>query len=158
LTAQGVSLTSPYDYSGAITAFGSSASQFYVWTEFDSVYGSHSVDMKLFRPNGTYYGVVAQAIPNANTQGYAYWSWYHLYADWGIAGYDIANTPGTWTVQLFVDGNYQETISLVMCYQFVQHLMAQNVQSSAPFNPIGPQNVFKQTDPQAFTWGSLNNV
>jgi hypothetical protein len=156
LTCQYVNPNSPYNYTGATTAFSGTNAMFYVWTELDNVYGSHTVDIQLYRPNGSYYNGFSTSIPNAgNGQSYP---WYRIYADWHIAGYDIGNTPGTWTLQLVIDGTYIQSTSFVMRYQFAQHLMCQDVQSSSPYNPINPNNVFKQTDAKATAWGSLLTV
>ncbi len=156
LTCQYVNPSSPYNYTGATSAFSGTSSIFYIWTKLDNVYGGHTVIVKLYRPDGTYYGDYTASIPDPGS-GY-YYPTYRIYAYWYVAGYDIGNTPGTWTLQLWVDGSYKQSTSFVMRYQFAQHQMCQDVQSSPPYNPINPQNVFRQTDSKATTWCNLQTV
>ena len=64
------------------------------------------VEMKLYRPDGTYYGEETQAINETN--GVA--SWWRMAAWWRIKGDGPAQTPGRWKLDLVIDGTLQRSI------------------------------------------------
>lgn len=158
LTCQNVDATTPFMYSGQKDAFGSAEAKVYAWIELTNVYGAHTVDVKLYRPDGTFYDHSSIDVPDAQTQGFAYWSWYRLYPSWPITGSEIANTPGTWTVRLYIDGDYKQSISFVLGYLFVEHVMAEDVQTAPPNQPINPKKIFDQTNARATTWANILKI
>ena len=158
LTCQNVDATTPYAYSGKKDAFGSLENKVFTWIELTNVYGAHTVDVKLYRPDGTFYDESSINVPDSQTQGSPYWLWYRLFPSWPIAGSQIQDTPGTWTVRLYVDGDYKESISFVLGYRFVQHVMSEDVQATDPYNPINPKKIFDQANAKATTWASILKV
>ena len=144
----------PYDAYGEIDSFGSAAPRFYAWLELGNVTGAHSMELRLYRPDGSYFG---NATGTAGAAGQTY-DWWRIWWYWNVSGYDIAYTPGLWDIQLYIDGVYQQSISFTIRYQFTKHLMAKGVQSTTPFDPIQPSNIFYQTDLEALTWLNLDKV
>jgi hypothetical protein len=59
---------------------------------------------------------------------------------------------------LYIDGDYKESISFVLGYLFVQHIMAEGVQTTSPYNPINPKKIFDQTNGKATTWANIRKV
>jgi hypothetical protein len=158
VTCQDVQTAAPYSYIGQKDAFGNAEAKVYTWVDLTNVYGAHTVDVKLYRPDGTFYNQSTIAVPDAQTQGYAYWSYYRLFPSWNIVGSEMANTPGTWTVRLHVDGDYKESISFVLGYLLVQHIMSEDVQATPPYNPVNPKKIFDQTNAKATTWANILKI
>ena len=154
LTCSNADSASPYDAYGIIDGFSSSAPRLYAWLELGSVTGSHSVEFRLYRPDGTYYG---NSTGTAGTAGQTYDSW-RIWSYWPVSGSGIPYIPGLWNVQLYIDGVYQQSIPFTIRYQLTEHLMAKGVQSTTPFDPIQPSNIFYQTDQEALTWLNLDKV
>ena len=154
LTCSNVDSASPYNYSGQIDGFGSAAPRFYTWIELDNITGAHSVEVRLYRPDGSYYG---NATGTAGVSGNSY-SWWRIWWYWNVSGYDIAYTPGVWDIKLYVDGNYEQSISFTIRYELTEHQMAKDVQTTSPYDPIQPSNIFSQTDQKAVVWLNLDKV
>jgi hypothetical protein len=106
----------------------------------------------LYKPDGTFYDESSVDVPDAQMQGSASWSWYRFFSSWPIAGTQIENTPGTWTLRLYVDGDYKESISFVLGYLFAEHIMSEGVQAVDPYKPVNPKKIFDQTNAKATTW------
>jgi hypothetical protein len=154
LTCTNADSTSPFDYYGQIDAFGSDDPRLYAWLELDNLIGAHSIELRLYRPDGSYYG---NATGTAGVSGYTY-PWWRIWWYWDVSGYDIAYTPGVWNIRLYIDGAYEESISFTMRYELTQHQMAKDVESASPFDPILPSNLFSQTDQRAVAWLNLDMV
>jgi hypothetical protein len=101
--------------------------------------------------------IPGNATGTAGTAGQTY-DWWRIWWYWPVSGSGIAYTPGLWNIQLFIDGVYQQSISFTIRYQLTEHLMAKGVQSTTPFDPIQPSNIFYQTDQEALTWLNLDKV
>jgi hypothetical protein len=147
-----VGATAPHSYSGQKDAFGSFEAKVYAWIELTNVYGPHTIDVKLHKPDGTFYEESSVAVPDAQTQGFGSWSWYRYFPSWPITGTEIENTPGTWTVRLYVDGDYKASISFVLGYLFAEHVMSEGVQATDPYKPVNPKKIFDQLSAKATTW------
>ena len=148
LTCQTVDSNDPYMWDRGIDAFGSDESQFYVWLGLGNVSGIHSVNYKLYRPDGSYYGAVTESV---GENGMTY-DWWRTWACWDINGYDIPYYPGRWDIKVYIDGSYQRSVSFTMRCELTEHRMAKDVQSSYPYNPIQTTNTFTQTDQKALVW------
>lgn len=155
LTCKSCDNADPWLYQNAIDAFGSDDSQFYVWWEMTGITDAHSLYMQLYRPDGTFYGQTSTA-----TFGQTGWhyDWWRGYSYWQINGYDISALEGVWTVKLFVDGSYKQTINFTLRYQFKEHQMCKDHQATSPNDPINPTSIFYQTDVKAETWSRLDKV
>jgi len=158
LTCQTVDAATPYAYGGQKDAFGNLEEKFYSWIELTNVYGSHTVLVKVYKPDGTFYDQSSIDVPDAQSQGSPYWLWYRLFPSWPIAGSSIQDTPGTWTVRLYIDGDYKESISFVLGYLFAQHVMSEDVQTAAPNDPVNPRKIFDQKNARATTWAKILKV
>ena len=152
LTCSNADSVYPYDAYGIIDGFGSVAPQVITWLELGGITGTHSVELRMYQPNGSYTG---NATGTIGTSGYTY-DWWRTWWQWSMNQFEY--TPGLWNIQLYIDGNYQQSISFTMRYQLTEHLMAKGVQSTTPFDPIQPSNIFYQTDAEALTWLNLNKV
>jgi hypothetical protein len=64
--------------------------------------------MKLYRPDGTYYGKEMQPINETNGPA----DWWRMTAWWDVGGADIAQIPGLWKLDLVIDGALQRSIFL----------------------------------------------
>jgi hypothetical protein len=116
------------------------------------------VEIKVYKPDGTFYDQDTTDVPDPQSEDYEYWEWYRIFPSWPIPGSEIGNTPGTWTARLYVDGDYKESISFVMAYLFVQHVMAEDVQTADPYGPVNPKKIFDQKNAKATTWASILKV
>ena len=147
-----------YDAIGILPAFGHDDVKFYGWVNFGYVYEGHSVEFKLYRPNGSHYGTVTSSIEDPGNKGYDYWEWYVNYCWWEVKGYDIADVEGVWSLELWVDGRQKREIEFTMRYNLTDHKMCKDVQANDPYNPISATSVFKQTDDQALAWTRLDTI
>jgi hypothetical protein len=107
MTCESARTNSPHDWHVPQAAFHIADDKFFAWVELRDVSGMHPVEMKLHRPDGTYYGEETQAINETN--GIA--SWWRMVAWWGIKGKDIAQIPRDWRLDLVIDGALQRSIS-----------------------------------------------
>jgi hypothetical protein len=64
LTCSNADNAYPYDAYGIIDGFSSSAPRFDAWLELGSVTGAHSVELRLYRPDGSYYGNGSMEVHN----------------------------------------------------------------------------------------------
>lgn len=154
LTCKSVDSGEPWNYHDEISAFGSDDARFYVWWELTDITDAHPVTVKLYRPDGTFYGERSWMV---GKDGWTY-DWWRANAYWQISGYDIADLEGKWRVKLYIDGSYKQSIYFTLRYNFVEHRMVRDHQSIDPYSPIGETYVFKQTDARAETWCHLEMV
>jgi len=138
------------------------------WVHLTDVYLDEScksdlvqVKCEYYRPDGTlHYSPITHTIPDPG-DGY-YWEWYNTAAHYSVAGYDMSDMEGKWTIKVFVSsrGNYRlvKVLSFTLRYEFGSHLMAEDVQASDPWDPINPKNTFCNTDEKALTWAQIYNV
>jgi hypothetical protein len=98
----------PHDWHVPQSQFPTTADRFFAWVELADVDGTHQVEMKLYRPDGDFYGQETQQINKTN--GVA--SWWRMVAWWKIQGENVAQTPGRWRLDLLVDAVLQRSISL----------------------------------------------
>ena len=154
LTCQSVDTNPTYDPIGVMDAFGSDDSQFYAWLELGNVVGAHPFEFRLYRPDGTYY---SSLYGTAGVTGVTY-PQYWVLGPWSVNGTDIPNIPGRWSVKLYIDGSYKQSIAFTMRYQLTEHMMAKDVHTSDPYDPIQPGNIFYQTDQKAMVWLNLAKV
>jgi hypothetical protein len=106
VTCENAKMEAPHDWHVPQAVFRSGDDRFFAWVELKDVLGKRSVEMKLYRPDGTYYGEETQAINETN--GIA--SWWRMAAWWRIKGDGPAQTPGLWKLDLVVDGTLQRSI------------------------------------------------
>src|SRR5208283_1793201 len=108
VTCENAKTNAPHDWHVPQAVFRPDADRFFAWVELRDVSGEHPVEMKLYRPDGTYYGEETQAINETN--GIA--SWWRMVAWWGIKGEALAQTPGLWKLDLVIDGALERSILL----------------------------------------------
>jgi hypothetical protein len=154
LMCESVDVDLPYDYHRRTDAFGANDSRVFAWLDIGNMVGKHYVDFRLYRPDGSYYG---NAAGFGGEAGQTYDSWRPT-ASWPLNSSDIPNTAGRWTMQLYMDGVYQRTVGFTMRYELMAHRMAKDVQTSAPYEPLQPSNIFNQGDSKAAAWLRLDKV
>ena len=106
VTCAKAKMEAPHDWHVPQAVFRTADDRFFAWVELKQVSGTHPVEMKLYRPDGTYYGKETQAINETN----GIVSWWRMSAWWQIKGYDVAESPGRWKLDLVVDGVLQRSI------------------------------------------------
>ncbi len=156
-TCENVQGAPNYDPIGETPAFNEFDTRVYVWVHLTYLYVPVRLRWVWHRPDGTTYGTYTSGwTTDPQQQGYEYWNWWKLWSWLNIQGYDVSDLEGQWTVDLYSDvGNgfqYLTSEDFVIRYDFVEHLMCQNVQSSDPWNPINPTNIFYQNNTRAYTW------
>jgi hypothetical protein len=110
VTCESARTNAPHDWHVPQAAFRTTDDRFFAWVELRDVEGRHPVEMKLYRPDGAYYGQETQPINETN--GIA--SWWRMVAWWKIKGEKIAQTPGAWRLDLVIDGALQRSITLTV--------------------------------------------
>jgi hypothetical protein len=106
VTCESAKMHAPHDWHIPKAVFQTGDDRFFAWVELKNVSGLHPVEMKLFRPDGNYYGKETQAIDETN--GIA--RWWRMAAWWHIKGDGPAQTPGRWKLDLVIDGAVQRSI------------------------------------------------
>lgn len=106
VTCETAKMVAPHNTHVPKAVFQASDDKFYAWMELKEVSGVHSVEIKVFRPDGTYYGKETQIINETN--GIA--SWWRMAAWWRIKDHDPARIPGRWKLELVIDGEPQRSI------------------------------------------------
>lgn len=81
--------------------FYSTDSRAYAWLKLGHVSNVHKVEWKWYSPDGNLYGTYSRDIPQPSG---AYWDYYWVDSSFPIAGYDPANMPGNWHVDVYLDG------------------------------------------------------
>ena len=105
-TCQDAKTEAPHDWHIPSHYFLTTDDKFFAWVEVTNVSGVHSVEMKAFRPDGTWYGQETQTI--IETNGLA--DWWRMSAWWRIKDDKPADTPGRWKLALLIDGVLQRSI------------------------------------------------
>lgn len=108
VTCENVNTNYPNDWHVPQAVFRTDADRFFAWVELRDVSGKHPVEMKLYRPDGTYFGKETQHINETNGPA----SWWRMYAWWSIKGDAPAQSPGYWKLDLVIDGALQRSILL----------------------------------------------
>jgi hypothetical protein len=99
-------MDAPHDWHILKNVFQSSDSKFFAWVEITNAVGTHSVEMKVYRPDGTYYGKETQRINETNGPA----SWWRMAAWWDIKDDKVAEMPGRWKLDLLIDDVFQRSI------------------------------------------------
>jgi hypothetical protein len=94
---------SPYDVLHRTNTFSTENSRAYSWLSFGKLYGSHQLEWRWYSPEDRLFGTYSKTIPNPEPN-YEFWEWYKVYGWLDIAGYDAANKPGNWYVDIYIDG------------------------------------------------------
>ena len=105
-TCQGVQPTSPYDPIERTSTF-EYLDEPHVWTRFENVYGSHTVEYLWESSDGSVVRTTTIDIPDAAASGYEYWESYNVWDALPLNDpvYDtVMNQPGQWFIRLKVDG------------------------------------------------------
>jgi hypothetical protein len=158
LTCDNINDDYPWNFVDALPGYSTTLQDLYAWCELQNVYGGHSGEFKIYNPSGVYEGYADFTIPNATTEGYQYWSWYDVWNSWVVQGDALSSEPGLWTLVLYIDGAFVQTIPFIMAYDMYEQVMCKSVEESSPYNPINRQNVFQSTDPEAVAWTQLGTV
>jgi hypothetical protein len=108
VTCESARTNAPHDWHVPQSQFPTTADRFFAWVELTDVDGTHPVEMKLYRPDGAFYGQETQQFNETN--GVA--NWWRMVAWWKIQGENLAQTPGRWRLDLLVDAVLQRSISL----------------------------------------------
>jgi len=118
-------MVAPHDWHVPKDVFQTGDSKVFAWAELTNVSGVHSVEMKLWRPDGIYYGKETQVThePLASS------NWWRMSAWWGIKGDKMAETPGRWKLDLVIDGTLQRSIYFT--------LNSENPNLALPGQPAG---------------------
>lgn len=106
VTCESEKTTAPHDWHVPKAVFQTSDDKCFAWVELTNVSGVHPVAMKVFRPDGTYYGEETQTINETNGPA----SWWRMAAWWRIKGDGPAQTPGRWKLELVIGGELQRSI------------------------------------------------
>ncbi|RKY84258.1 hypothetical protein DRP98_05365 [candidate division KSB1 bacterium] len=134
-----------------------------VWLHFTYLYRSIRAKWEFYEPDGTlYYTYTSNWTEDPQDHGYEYYYWWRLWAWINIDGYLASYRPGRWTCKIYVDDgggwDYKKTEFFTIGYEFTEHRMAKDVETSQPYMPIDETNVFYQTDMKALTWANADNV
>lgn len=105
--AKSVQSSSPYDPIERTSDFTTGDTGAYSWLKLENVRGSHQVMWEWYNPSWNLYSTATSTIPDPESQGYQYWSWSKPSAMLYMRGHTPASTPGTWTVRVYVDGEYK---------------------------------------------------
>src|SRR5258706_3712933 len=118
-------MVAPHDWHVPKTVFRTDDSKVFAWAELTNVSGVHSVEMKLWRPDGIYYGQETQVTHEPLGSS----NWWRMSAWWGIKGDKLAETPGRWKLDLVIDGTLQRSIYF--------SLTSENPKFALPVQPVG---------------------
>lgn len=108
VVCRNANMNAPNDWHVPQAVFGTNADRFFAWVELTNVSGRHPVEMRLYRPDGTFYGKEMQPINETNGIS----SWWRMTAWWRVKGQPLAQTQGLWKLDLVIDGALQRSILL----------------------------------------------
>lgn len=111
MVCERVNMEVPNDWHIPKDVFRTSDSNFFAWVELRNVTGTFPVTMKLYRPDGTFYGEETQTVRESNAR---VTSWWRMSARWAIKGDGVAAAPGRWRLDLLIDGRWQRSIFLAL--------------------------------------------
>jgi hypothetical protein len=162
-TSRDVQSVSPYDPIFETEFFRRTDTKAVVWANFTDLYRAIRVRFDYYGPTGSLeFSSTSNWTDDPAAHGYLYYYWWKLWSWVWINNSGAAYRPGRWSCRVFVDNGtgwkLLQTESFTIGYEFAEHRMAEGVQTSAPWDPIGPTNVFRNTDSQALTWARLANV
>ncbi len=139
VTCESASMKAPHDWHVSKEVFQTSDERFYAWVQLTNASGVYPVEMKVYRPDGTYYGKEIQTVKEPGGC-----DWWRMSAWWGIRGQGMADTPGRWRLDLVIAGAVQWSIYF--------QVNAQNPAPVAPAqspddSPVAPLATEPQTVP-----------
>lgn len=106
VTCADAKMEAPHDWHVAAKGFQITDDKFFGWVEISHVSGVHSVDMKAYRPDGSFYGKETQTINETNGAA----DWWRMAAWWRIRDDKPAENPGRWKLELLIDGVLQGSV------------------------------------------------
>lgn len=125
VTCENAKMVAPHDWHVPKAVFRTGDSKVFAWAELTNVSGVHSVEMKLYRPDGIYYGKETQVTHEPLGSS----NWWRMSAWWGIKGDKMAETPGRWKLDLLIEGTLQRSIYFI--------LNSENPKLALPVQPAG---------------------
>jgi len=102
--AKGVQTSYPYDPINPTYTFSHFDERALSWLKFGPVYQAHRVEWKWYSPDGKLYWSYTNTIPDPKEEGKEFWEWYKIWCWINIWGYDAAEMPGNWRVDIYLDG------------------------------------------------------
>jgi len=102
--AKDVQADYPYDPINPTYTFSRFDLKAVSWLKFGPVYKSHQVEWKWYDPDGKFYLSHIETIEDPKAAGHESWEWYKVWAWIRINGYEPMRKPGTWRVDVYVDG------------------------------------------------------
>lgn len=99
-------MEAPHDWHVPAQGFRVTDDKFFAWVEINNISGTHSVDMKAYRPDGSFYGKETQIVNETNGAA----DWWRMAAWWRIRDDKPAESPGRWKLDLVIDGTLQRSV------------------------------------------------
>jgi len=161
---ENVQSTTPYDPINETKWIRSSFARVNLWVHLTYLYKSVRVKWEWYKPDGSLWNTTySNWTDDPAAFGYQYWYWQKLWSNWTVGGTELADMEGKWSVKVYVQASgenfrYHDTQYFTIRYNFTEHQMAQDVQTSDPYLPINPTNTFYQTNAKALTWMNLDDV
>ncbi len=147
------------------SVFLSTDSKVYSWLNLSNVV-TGTLEWRWYSPDNNLYYTTSYNVPKPI--GASYWETYDAWHNINIAGTKAADLPGSWHVDVYLNGKYLLTENFTIIrsssptqpsttVQILDHTMAKDVDKSAN-NPITRTNEFSSTDSSAYSWIRLDNV
>ena len=138
------------------TAFRTTDEYVNLFANFDNLNITNNLDLmwRFFYPDGNQYNgdlIWNDAILSSWTWGWATWGFL-------IAGNSMSYHPGRYSAEFYVNGDRKVTHEYVVAWDFTEHRLCRDVQTSTPYLPIGETDVFLQTDTKVTTWANFDLV
>ena len=157
-----VQSSSPSDPIDETECFQRSDAKATLWVHLTYLYVPVRIKVKWYDPSGNLYWDSPPSDWSDDPGPGAYYEWWKFWKYIWIDGHTAAYRPGKWYAKLYIDHGagwkYRKTHYFTIAYELTEHRMAQDVQSSDPYMPIGKTDVFYQTDEKALTWANFDNV
>ena len=161
-TSRDVESSDPYDPIYETEYFRRSDAKALVWIHMTDLYRPVRAKFEFYEPDGALYSTPYISEWTADPGNGNYYYWWKLWAWVDINGCLTSYRTGRWSCKIYIDDGsgwvYKNTENFTIGYEFTEHRMAKDVQTSDPYLPISETNIFYQTDTKALTWANADNV
>lgn len=161
-TCKNVQSISPNEPMEETETFRRTDSNAYVWVHLTDIYKELKIKWMFFDPFGNLHWEQNGTIPDPISEGMQYWEWYNCWNGIYIQHYLAEDLEGLWTAEVYIDeGNgyqLQATEQFVIGYMIADWVLAKDVQSTDPYDPIEPTTSFSSTDTKVCGWIQLDKL
>ncbi len=162
-TCEDVQEVEPWDPINITNVFSTIDEKVMLWVRFGNVTSELYLRYECKKPDGTIFATGEDFLEHPFKSGYDYYETFTYTITLALKPIenigDPRDYPGEWKVDLYVNDEYVLTFNFFLLkFGISDYKMCEDVQKSAPWDPINVKDVFGEEDLYATAWLELSNV